>query len=157
MPRNSSKPNRSYLVAQLGPVNTPHRLLVHSVLAVLLMQAGAEQNSWEVDNHAGEQAFQRGHLSEAQALFVKALGEAEKSGPSDARLAPIYNNLASIAFVQNNFISSETLYEKALALMEAPAGPTAGPTGGQDNPLLLPVLDNLTILYVKQWAFAKAN
>jgi VWFA-related protein len=27
---------------------------------------------------------------------------------------------------------------------------------GQENPLLLPVLDNLTSLYVKQWAFGKA-
>ena len=27
---------------------------------------------------------------------------------------------------------------------------------GPDNPLLLPLLDNLTTLYVKQWAFSKA-
>ena len=130
----------------------PYRLLVHSVLALLLLQAGTEQASWEAKNRAGEEAFQRGHLVEAQALFLGALREAQKSGPEDARLAPIYNNLASVAFVQSNFIDSETLYQKAIALMEAPGGQTKA----QDNPLLLPVLDNLTILYTKEWDFGKA-
>ena len=63
------------------------------------------------------------------------------------RLAPIYNNLALVAFVQNNFITAEILYQRALAAME---------TQGQESPLVLPVLDNLTQLYVKQWAFGKA-
>lgn len=130
----------------------PYRLLVHSILALLLLQAGAEQASWEAKNRAGEEAFQRGHLVEAQAFFLGALREAQKSGPEDARLAPIYNNLASISFVQSNFIDSETLYRKAIALMEAPGGQTQA----QDNPLLLPVLDNLTILYTKEWDFGKA-
>lgn len=105
------------------------------------------QSSWEDKNRAGEKAFQEGHLSDASRLFTEALKEAQSFGPNDLRLAPIYNNLALVAFVQNNFITSEILYQKALAAME---------TQAPDNPLVLPVLDNLTQLYVKQWAFGKA-
>jgi len=124
------------------------RSIWRPVLGILLLHAmSAGQSSWEDKNRAGEKAFQEGHLSDANALFTEALREAQKFGPNDVRLAPIYNNLGLVAFVQNNFIASEILYEKAIAVMEAQ---------GQENPLLLPVLDNLTSLYVKQWAFGKA-
>jgi VWFA-related protein len=125
----------------------PWRSLWHSMLALLLLQISTGQNKWEEKNQAGEKAYQEGRLADASALFTEALREVQKFGPKDVRLAPIYNNLALISFVQNNFIASEILYEKAIAVMEAQ---------GQENPLLLPVLDNLTSLYVKQWAFGKA-
>jgi len=126
----------------------PWRLLWHSMLAVLLLHTmSAGQTSWEEKNRAGEKAFQEGHLSDASQLFTAALRDAQKFGPNDVRLAPIYNNLALVSFIQNNFIASEILYERAVGVMEAQ---------GQENPLLLPVLDNLTSLYVKQWAFGKA-
>jgi VWFA-related protein len=105
------------------------------------------QSSWEEKNRLGEKAFQEGRLADANRLFTDALQQARQFGPNDLRLAPIYNNLALVSFVQSNFIASETLYEKSIAVMEAQ---------GQENPLLLPVLDNLTSLYVKQWAFGKA-
>ncbi|MGA8489273.1 MAG: VWA domain-containing protein [Terriglobales bacterium] len=124
------------------------RAFWHSMVALLLLHAmAAGQSSWEEKNRAGEKAFQEGHLAEASGLFSEALRDAQKFGPNDVRLAPIYNNLALIAFVQNNFITAEILYQRAIAIMEAQ---------GQENPLLLPVLDNLTSLYVKQWAFGKA-
>jgi VWFA-related protein len=105
------------------------------------------QSSWEEKNRLGEKAFQEGRLVDANRLFTEALQQAQQFGPNDLRLAPIYNNLALVSFVQNNFIASETLYEKSIAVMQAQ---------GQENPLLLPVLDNLTSLYVRQWAFGKA-
>ena len=113
----------------------------------LLHAISVGQSSWEKKNLAGEKAFQEGRLADAKVLFVEALGEAQRFGPNDVRLAPIYNNLALVSFVQNNYIASETFYEKAIAIMEAQ---------GQENSLLLPVLDNLTSLYIKQWAFSKA-
>ncbi|HEV3307806.1 MAG TPA: VWA domain-containing protein [Candidatus Sulfotelmatobacter sp.] len=117
-------------------------------IALLLLPAiSLGQSSWEDKNRSGEKAFQEGRLLEASRLFNEALRDAEQFGPNDVRLAPIYNNLALVSFVQNNFIASETLYEKSIAVMQAQ---------GQQNPLLLPVLDNLTSLYVKQWAFANA-
>jgi VWFA-related protein len=136
----------------MAAVNTPYRWLVHSLLALLLLQASASQTAWEEKNRAGEQAFQTGRLDQAEALFLEALREAQKLGPEDSRLAAIYNNLASIAFIRNNFISAESLYQKAIALMEPPGHQTQA----QDNPLLQPVFDNLTMLYVKEWAFSKA-
>jgi VWFA-related protein len=123
------------------------RSFAHLILGLLLLQTPTGQSAWEEKNRAGEKAFQEGQLAEASAFFTEALRNAQKFGPNDVRLAPIYNNLALIAFVQNNFIASETLYEKAIAVMEAQ---------GQENPLLLPVLDNLTSLYVKEWAFGEA-
>jgi VWFA-related protein len=124
------------------------RSIRHSLVVLLLLHAmSVGQSSWEEKNRAGEKAFQEGHLADASRLFTEALKDAQQFGPNDVRLAPIYNNLALVAFVQNNFIASETLYEKAIAVMQATA---------QENSLLLPVLDNLTSLYVKQWAFGKA-
>jgi len=113
----------------------------------LLPSIPVAQSSWEQENRAGEKAFQEGRLADANRFFTEALRQAQRLGPNDVRLSPIYNNLALVAFVQNNFIASETLYQKALAIMESQ---------GSDNPLLLPILDNLSGLYVKQWAFGNA-
>jgi VWFA-related protein len=122
--------------------------LRRTIIALLLLPAiSLAQSSWEEKNRAGEKAFQEGRLADASRLFTQALGQAQQFGPNDVRLAPIYNNLALVSFVQNNFIASESLYEKSIAIMQAQ---------GQENSLLLPVLDNLTSLYVKQWAFGKA-
>jgi VWFA-related protein len=124
------------------------RSLYRAMIALLLLPAiSVAQSSWEEKNQAGEKAFQEGHLADASRLFTGALKDAQQFGPNDVRLAPIYNNLALVFFVQNNFISSEALYEKSIAVMQGQA---------QENPLLLPVLDNLTSLYIKQWAFGKA-
>ena len=117
-------------------------------LAFLSLHAALfAQSSWEAKNQAGERAFQEGRLLEASRLFNDALQDARQFGPNDVRLAPVYNNLALVFFVQNDFIDSETYYEQALKVMQPQ---------GQENSLLLPVLDNLTGLYVKQWAFGKA-
>ena len=59
------------------------------------------QGSWEEKNQAGEKAFQEGHLAAASRLFTEALKEAQKFGPNDERLTPIYNNLGLVSFVQN--------------------------------------------------------
>jgi VWFA-related protein len=124
------------------------RSICRVLIALLLLPViSAAQSSWEEKNRLGEKAFQEGRLADANRLFADALRDAQQFGPNDVRLAPIYNNLALVSFVQNNFIASEALYGKSIAVMEAK---------GQENPLLLPVLDNLTSLYVKQWAFGKA-
>jgi VWFA-related protein len=118
-------------------------VLAHFFLCAML----TGQTSWERKNQDGEKAFREGRLADAKVLFSQALAEAQQFGPNDVRLAPIYNNLALVSFVQNSYIASETFYDKAIAIMEAQ---------GPENSLLLPVLDNLTSLYVKQWAFNKA-
>jgi VWFA-related protein len=105
------------------------------------------QTTWEEKNRAGEKLFQEGKLADANRLFLEALQDAQKFGPNDLRLAPIYNNLALVAFVRSNFATSEALYEKAVAVVES--------SRGAKDPLLLPILENLTRLYVKEWAFTK--
>jgi VWFA-related protein len=135
-------------VTVCGGMKMAGRSLVRSMVVLLVLQAvSVGQGSWEEKNQAGEKAFQEGRLADASQLFNEALREAQQFGPNDVRLAPIYNNLALVSFVQNNFIAAEGLYEKAIVVMEAK---------GQENSLLLPVLDNLTSLYVKEWAFGKA-
>jgi VWFA-related protein len=124
------------------------RSICRVLIALLLLPViSAAQRSWEEKNRLGEKAFQEGRLADAERLFADALRDAQQFGPNNVRLGPIYNNLALVSFVQNNFIASEALYEKSIAVMEAKE---------QENSLLLPVLDNLTSLYVKQWAFGKA-
>ena len=108
----------------------------------------AGQTTWEEKNKAGEKLFQEGKLADANRLFLEALQEAQKFGPNDLRLAPIYNNLALVAFVRSNFVASEGLYEKAIAVVQS--------SRGAQDPLLLPILENLTRLYVKEWAFTEA-
>ena len=116
------------------------------LLCLTLPVAG--QNSWEEKNQTGEKAFREGKLADANRLFVEALHDAQQFGEKDVRLAPIYNNLALVAFVRNNFIASEEMYEKAISVVEGARGP--------EDPLLLPILENLTRLYVKQWSFNQA-
>ncbi len=118
------------------------------VILLVLSAALCGQTSWEEKNRAGEKAFQEGKLADANRLFLEALQEAQAFGQKDLRLAPIYNNLALIAFVRNNYIASESMYEKAIAVVEGARGP--------EDPLLLPILENLTRLYVKQWSFNQA-
>jgi VWFA-related protein len=117
-------------------------------LLLLLPSSLVGQNTWEEKNKAGEKLFQEGKLADANRLFLEALQEAQKFGPNDLRLAPIYNNLALVAFVRSSFITSEGLYEKAITVVES--------SRGAEDPLLLPILENLTRLYVKEWAFSKA-
>jgi VWFA-related protein len=120
-------------------------------LAFLLLWLPASlagQTTWEEKDKAGEKLFQEGKLTDANQLFLEALQEAQKFGQNDLRLAPIYNNLALVAFVRNNFATSEGLYEKAITVVES--------RRGAEDPLLLPILENLTRLYVKEWAFTKA-
>lgn len=116
------------------------------LLCLTLPLAG--QNAWEEKNQAGEKAFREGKLADANRLFAEALHDAQQFGQKDVRLAPIYNNLALVAFVRNNFIASEEMYEKAISVVEGARGP--------EDPLLLPILENLTRLYVKQWSFNQA-
>lgn len=123
------------------------RALWQLMLGLLLPAMLAAQSMWEEKNRAGEKAFQEGRLSDASRLFGEALRDAQKFGANDVRLAPIYNNLGLVSFLQNNFITSEVLFERAITVMELQ---------GLENPLLLPVLDNLTSLYVKEWAFGRA-
>ena len=125
------------------------RALCALVVALLFLPVSvAGQTTWEEENRAGEKLFQEGKLADANRLFLQALQEAQKFGSNDLRLAPIYNNLALVAFVRSNFVASEGLYEKAIAVVESGRG--------AEDPLLLPILENLTRLYVKEWAFTKA-
>ena len=80
----------------------PWRWLWRTMLALPLLPAlSVAQGSWEEKNQAGEKAFQEGHLAAASRLFTEALKEAQKFGPNDERLTPIYNNLGLVSFVQN--------------------------------------------------------
>ena len=126
---------------------------LHRLSALLLtltsMQVGLAQTSaWEAKNQAGEKAFQEGKLADADGLFTAALKDAQRFGPKDLRLAPILNNMALVAFVRNNLVGAQENFEQAISVIEAARGP--------EDPLLLPILDNLTRLYIKQWAFDKA-
>src|SRR5579864_6476434 len=126
-----------------------HRLRALLLTLIALQGLSLAQTSvWEAKNRDGEKAFQEGRLADADALFTAALKDAQRFGPKDLRLAPILNNLALVAFVRSNFVGAQEDFEQAISIIEGARGP--------EDPLLLPILDNLTRLYIKQWAFDNA-
>ena|SRR6516164_5846619 len=90
----------------------PWRWFWRTMFVLLLLPAmSAAQGSWEDKNRAGEKAFQEGQLAAANRLFTEALKEAQKFGPNDERLAPIYNNLGLVLCTKQFHRLGSTLRE----------------------------------------------
>ena len=125
------------------------RLLRQPTIVVLILSViSAGQSSWEGKNLAGEKAFQEGRLLGREPRFSPTPCETPSSSVlTTCGSRPSITTWPWSPSFRTTSSPQRLLYEKAIAVMEAQ---------GQENPLLLPVLDNLTSLYVKQWAFGKA-
>ena len=85
-------------------MGAPAQLSWLGVFCVALMaaQAFAQAELWEEHINAGMEAYQQGDNTEAEKQFFAAVGEAEKFGPEDPRLAQSLNNLAGLYNSQGN-------------------------------------------------------
>lgn len=71
-------------------------------------------DSWRQYLDAGNSAYEKGRVPEAEVQFLKALQEAEKFGEGDSRLALTLNNLAAAYHSQGKYTMAEPVYKRAL-------------------------------------------
>ena len=109
--------------------------------------AGAER--WRAANDAGQRALEQGRFPEAVREFQSAIGEAEKLGWNDPRLAGSISGLAQGYLQQGNYAESESLFQRALAILEKELGP--------ENVALAGVLNNLATVYRLRGNYAAAT
>ena len=69
-------------------LNRKSNWVLVGILGLALWSAAYGQD-WEADAEAGIKAYEQGHYTEAEKLWVAALKEAEKFGPQDPRIATI--------------------------------------------------------------------
>ncbi len=69
----------------------------------------AQHAAWEKLNNEGKKAFEQGHDSEAERLFLAAVKEVEKFGNQDNRLATSLGNLAVLYGDQGKYAEAESL------------------------------------------------
>ncbi|MDH5410752.1 MAG: tetratricopeptide repeat protein, partial [Alphaproteobacteria bacterium] len=95
------------------------RLAGGLLLTAILLAGCAERSTlWEEYSQDGLSAYSVGQYEEAEASFVAALEEAERSGNVDERLATSLNNLATAYTALGRYGGSEALYRRALAIRE---------------------------------------
>ncbi len=78
---------------------------------------------WERYNVAGQQAMSQGKQAEAEKHFLLALGEAEKMGEKDPKLATSLNNLANCLRAQGRHQDADPIYKRAIMAKEKSDGP----------------------------------
>ncbi|MBX3123803.1 MAG: tetratricopeptide repeat protein, partial [Nitrospira sp.] len=94
-------------------------------------------------NQLGLLYHDQGRLSEAEALYLRALGTWEAQlGPEHEDVAAALNNLAEIAHAKGEWAAAEPLYERVLKIERQTLGPA--------HPDVAISLNNLAELYRKQ-------
>ena len=74
---------------------------------------------WRVFTDRGRELHTQGRIEEARTFFERAVEEAEKGfGSEDEHLAASYQNLAELLRINREFEDAETLYLKAIAMLE---------------------------------------
>lgn len=95
--------------------------------------------SWKAAVEAGNDAYERGRIAEAEVKFLEALKEAESFGEDDLRLALSLNNLAAIYHVMGKYTMAEPLYTRSLDIKKK--------IHGEDHAEVALNLHNLAVLY----------
>jgi tetratricopeptide (TPR) repeat protein len=95
--------------------------------------------SWKAAVEAGNDAYERGRIAEAEVKFVEALKEAETFGEDDVRLALSLNNLAAIYHTMGKYTMAEPLYTRSLDIKKK--------IHGENHDEVALNLHNLAVLY----------
>ena len=109
----------------------------------------AQEKQWKKHLTAAESADQQGRYAQAEQLYLAALQEAEKFGPSDLRLATSLNKIASLYCLRFRYAEAEPLLQRALRTAEKALGP--------EHPDLAYHLSNLAVIYSAQGKYAEAE
>ncbi len=94
---------------------------------------------WQRYIDDGNKACEEGRFSDAEGFYKQALFEAERSDIQEDCLALSVNNLAWVCHRQGKYAEAETLYQKALQMVEQLCG--------QDHPDVAIVLQCMARLY----------
>jgi tetratricopeptide (TPR) repeat protein len=101
----------------------------------LQTQPTLNDQRWKTEHDAGLKAFEQGFYSQAVHSFQVAIGEAQKFGSTDPRLAQSISGLAQAYLLQGNLAAAERQFQQALAIFEKAAG--------ANDPNVAMVLNNL--------------
>jgi tetratricopeptide (TPR) repeat protein len=93
--------------------------------------AGAAADQWQLYQDQGTRAYSQGRSAEAEQLFCKAISEAQKARPADARLADSLASLAAVYQDARRYEESERLYRQAVGIYERPELGTNRPDRAQ--------------------------
>jgi tetratricopeptide (TPR) repeat protein len=96
-------------------------------------------DSWKAAVEAGNDAYSRDRVAEAEVKFLEALQEAEKFGEKDPRLALSLNNLAAVYHTQGKYTMAEPLYQRSLDIKVK--------LHGEDHAEVALNVHNLAVLY----------
>src|SRR5262249_53170465 len=75
----------------------------------------SNEQRWKADHEAGLKALEQELYSQAVRSFEVAIGEAEKFGSTDARLAQSISGMGQAYLLQGNFAAAERQFQQALA------------------------------------------
>ncbi len=84
-----------------------------------------EEHSWEGYTRAGSQALDRGDYDNAARLYEMALRAADGFQPRDPRRLTSVLNLATLDHARGRLTEAESLYRRALSLVETWQNPTS--------------------------------
>jgi tetratricopeptide (TPR) repeat protein len=108
-----------------------------------------EYPNWDAAFMAGQIARQQGNKAEAEKQFSKAVEIAEKSGPSDDRLAVTLNNLSQLEMVDRKHDQAIDHAKKGLEITER--------TLGKDHMMTAIALDTLAGVYSYEHDYTRAE
>lgn len=95
--------------------------------------------SWKAAVEAGNDAYARERVAQAEIHFLEALKLAEPFGENDLRLALSLNNLAAVYHTEGKYTMAEPLYNRSLDIKQRLLG--------EEHPEVALNIHNLAVLY----------
>jgi len=125
--------------------------LLTALLSLLAFSSAclADESAWVRFMTAGEAASAQEKYADAENALSLALGEAEKFGPLDDRLATTLNNLGQVYDQEGKYEQAEPLYKRCLRISEKIKGP--------NHPDVAISLKNLGQLYWEQGKYEESE
>ena len=127
------------------------RAIATLLLACLLLAEPVRaQDAWSDLSNAANQAMGQKRWTEAEQLFLLAVQEAEREGPSSQHVIPSLQGLGMLYLIQKKYAQAEQPLQRATALAEQ--------AFGSDDPRLWDPLHLLASAYIgqKKWPEAEA-
>jgi tetratricopeptide (TPR) repeat protein len=107
---------------KLSPVVILIGCWLATVTSVHPQSGGTDGERWRSRYDNAVAALQQGRYPEAASLFLEAVGQAEKFGSDDIRLAESLNGLAQVYRFQQKYAEAELRARHALAILERAQG-----------------------------------
>src|SRR6266699_609500 len=109
----------------------------------------AQSIEWTDAMNAASKALEKSQYGESEKWLRIAIGEAEKFGPEDRRLAESLTSLGVVLYFQGKYDAAEALYKRALLILEK--------TFGRGHLRMVDGLTGLAGIYNMQGKYAEAE